>query len=104
MLMLAIIPAGLLCAPTITSTSEVMGRLVPERVRGEAMGWHGSALTLGGAAGAPLTGALIDGHGQAAGFAGAGLAGMAIAALGLFVQAWRRRRRVGSAATIGAAT
>ena len=45
---------GALCAPVITATAEEVTRRVPERVRGEAMGWHGSALTVGDRArGAP---------------------------------------------------
>ena len=46
-LCLAMLPAGFLCAPVITATAEVIAELVPEEVRGEAMGWHGSALTAG---------------------------------------------------------
>lgn len=55
-----LVPAGALVAPLITSTVEGVTRVVPERRRGEAMGWHGSALTIGVAAGSPLTGAVID--------------------------------------------
>jgi predicted MFS family arabinose efflux permease len=55
-----ILPAGALCAPVITATAEQVARRVPERVRGEAMGWHGSALTVGTALGAPLAGFAIE--------------------------------------------
>ena len=48
--------AGLLCAPTITASVDQASRLVPAAVRGEAMGWHGSFLTTGGALGAPIAG------------------------------------------------
>ena len=60
--------AGLFCAPTLTSTVDAMSRSVPERVRGEALGWHGSALTAGGALGAPLAGVAVDRWGWAGGF------------------------------------
>jgi predicted MFS family arabinose efflux permease len=71
--------SGLFCAPTITATVEDLSRAVPARVRGEAMGWHGSALTLGSALGAPLIGRTIDAGGWAHGFAYGGLAGLAMA-------------------------
>jgi predicted MFS family arabinose efflux permease len=89
-LALAILPAGLLCAPMLTATADVVSRLVPEDVRGEAMGWHGSALTLGLAVGAPAAGAAIDGLAPWAGFAVVGLAGLLVAAVGLTVRTGRR--------------
>ena len=52
--------AGLLCAPTITASVDTASRLVPAEARGEAMGWHGSFLTSGGALGAPIAGIAID--------------------------------------------
>ena len=60
-LALAIVPAGALCAPVISATSEAVARLVPERARGEAMGLQGSALTVGSAVGAPGAGFVIAG-------------------------------------------
>lgn len=75
--------AGFFCAPVITATAEVVTALVPEQVRGEAMGWHGSALTVGTAVGAPLAGFAIDQIGPWAGFAVVGLVGAALAVLGL---------------------
>jgi MFS family permease len=90
-LSLAMLPAGFLCAPVITATAEVLTALVPEAVRGEAMGWHGSALTVGTAVGAPLAGFAID-HGAAwVGFATVGGLGAMLAAAGLGVVALRRR-------------
>src|SRR5919202_1881829 len=68
----ALLPAGALCAPVITATAEEVTRRVPERVLGEAMGWHGSAMTVGIALGAPLAGSAIDGTGPWAGFAAVG--------------------------------
>jgi MFS family permease len=64
---------------------------VPAAVRGEAMGWHGSALTLGGAVGAPLVGWGIDHGGWQGGFELAGFVGLGMALVGLAIQALRRR-------------
>lgn len=83
--------SGLFCAPTITATIDDLSRAVPARVRGEAMGWHGSALTLGGAIGAPLVGAAIDRGGWQSGFEVAGLLGLVSALIGLSLQMRRRR-------------
>lgn len=74
--------AGLLCAPTITATVDELARAVPAEVRGEAMGWHNSAMTAGGSLGAPLAGLAIDHYGAPAGFlavAAAGLLGAGLA-------------------------
>ncbi len=92
LLALAIIPAGALCAPVITATAEAVARMVPEDVRGEAMGWHGSALTMGSALGAPVAGAAIDAAGPWAGFAAVGSVGLLLAVAGLAVQRVRRLR------------
>ena len=59
----------------ITATAEGVAGCVPEQVRGEAMGWHGSALTIGSAIGAPLAGAAIDAIAPWAGFAVVGATG-----------------------------
>jgi len=75
--------SGFFCAPTITATVADLTATVPAAVRGEAMGWHGSALTLGGAAAAPVAGVLIDSGGWANGFGVIGLVGLAVALLGL---------------------
>lgn len=56
------------------------------------MGWHGSALTLGGAAGAPIVGFAVDHGGWERGFEVAGLVGLAMALAGLVLQAGRSRR------------
>jgi predicted MFS family arabinose efflux permease len=52
--------AGSLSSPTVTAVSDELSRVVPAGNRGEAMGWHGSATTLGNAAGVPITGVTID--------------------------------------------
>ncbi|MGK5520504.1 MFS transporter, partial [Micromonospora sp. URMC 107] len=79
LLCLALIPAGALCAPTIAATSDAVSRLVPASVRGEAMGLHGSAVTVGIAVGAPLAGAVIDASAPAWGFAVTGAVGALVA-------------------------
>ena len=81
--------SGIFCAPVITGTVSDISRLVPAIVRGEAMGWQGSAMTVGSAVGAPLVGIAIDGGGWQAGFLVGGVTGFVIAILGLVVQ--RRR-------------
>jgi predicted MFS family arabinose efflux permease len=85
--------AGLLCAPTITATVDQLSRVVPEAARGEAMGWHGSAMTAGSALGAPVAGLAIDQWGWAGGFVGVSLAGMVVAAVGAGATATYRRSR-----------
>lgn len=91
MFVLLLFVSGVFCAPTITATIDDLSRAVPAGVRGEAMGWHGSALTLGGAIGAPLIGAAIDHGGWQGGFELAGALGFASAVLGLLVASRRRR-------------
>lgn len=71
--------AGLLCAPTITATVDEVSQVVPESARGEAMGWHGSAMTTGIALGAPAAGLAIDRFGFAGGFIGVSVVGLAVA-------------------------
>jgi MFS family permease len=72
--------AGFCCAPTVTATVDTLSHAVPDRARGEALGWHGAAMTAGGAIGAPLTGVAIDHAGWQAGFVVPALVGVAIAA------------------------
>jgi MFS family permease len=79
LLAIAFIPAGFLCAPTIAATGEAVSRLAPAAVRGEAMGLHGSALTVGISLGAPLAGVVIDHSAPMWGFVVAGSAGIVVA-------------------------
>ncbi len=79
MLTLSGFVVGLLCAPTIVAGLDQLGDLVPERARGEALGWHGSAMTAGNAIGAPLAGVAIDRGGYGAGFVTIGVIGVAAA-------------------------
>lgn len=85
--------AGLLCAPTITASIDQASRIVPASARGEAMGWHGSSLTLGGAMGAPFAGLAIDEVGASGGFLAPAALGLAVALLGAAAAQTRRRRR-----------
>ena len=79
--------AGLLCAPTVSATVHEASRLVPPSARGEAMGWHGSATTIGGAVGAPIAGYALDGYGKGGGFVSVALLGALIGIAALFVRA-----------------
>ena len=81
LLFLALLPAGALCAPTLTASTDVISRLVPDGARGEAMGWHGSSLTVGLAVGAPLAGWAIDVGSPMWGFIAVGAAGCVVTLL-----------------------
>ncbi|MFY1633796.1 MFS transporter [Solwaraspora sp. WMMB335] len=76
---LALLPAGMLCAPTIAATADAVSRLAPAAVRGEAMGLHGSAMTVGMAVGAPLAGAVADVADPAWAFVAIGTVGLLVA-------------------------
>ena len=93
LLSLALIPAGLACAPTVASTLNSLSQAVPETARGEAFGRHSAALTIGNAAGAPLAGMAIDHLGPPFGFASVGAVGAALALLAIGGSALRRTRR-----------
>lgn len=85
--------AGLLCAPTITASVDQASRLVPAQARGEAMGWHGSFLTTGGALGAPIAGVAIDRFGPGTGFVVVAAVGLVVAVAGLAAMRVRRSAR-----------
>lgn len=89
-----LVVAGLCCAPTLTATVDTLSRTVPERVRGEALGWHGSALTVGGAIGAPLAGVAVDHWDWPAGFIGPACLSLAIAVALVAVTAKQPRTEV----------
>ncbi|WP_219461596.1 MFS transporter [Nonomuraea rhizosphaerae] len=91
-LVLALLPAGLLCAPSLSSTVDAVSRWVPASARGEAMGLHGTALLVGGAVSAPIAGAIIDTYGPTWAFVAAGLVGVVMVLLAL--PFWRRRPAV----------
>ncbi|BFU46738.1 MFS transporter [Krasilnikovia sp. MM14-A1004] len=86
LLALMLIPAGALCAPTITATADVVSRLAPAAARGEAMGLHNSSLTVGVALGAPLAGVVMDTLSPPWGFAAVGIVGVLVALLALPTQ------------------
>ena len=74
--------AGLFCGPAITAVVDALSRIVPEAVRGEALGWHGSAMTAGSALGAPLAGVAVDTVGWQGGFVACGVLGAVAAPVG----------------------
>jgi MFS family permease len=82
-LALVSVPSNLMCAPALAATGDSVSRLAPASVRGEAMGLHSSALTLGGALGSPVVGTVVDHFGPAGGFVAAGLGGVVIAAIAI---------------------
>jgi MFS family permease len=93
-----LVVAGLCCAPTLTATVDTLSRTVPEKVRGEALGWHGSALTVGGAIGAPLAGVAVDRWSWPAGFVAPACISLAIAVALVAITAKRVRSKVPVAA------
>jgi MFS family permease len=84
-LCLLLIPAGLLCAPTLAAGVDAVSKLAPEAVRGLVMGLHSSALTAGLAIGAPLAGFVIDVSSPPWAFVVAGSAGVAVTGLAWWV-------------------
>ncbi len=84
---------GLFCAPAITAAVDALSRAVPEIVRGEVLGWHGSAMTAGSAAGAPLAGVAIDNSSWHGGFVLPGVVGLLAAAGGAVAGGSHRRTR-----------
>jgi MFS family permease len=88
LLCVALVPAGILCAPVLSTTMDTLSQWVPAAARGEAMGLHGTALTLGLAVSGPLTGSIIDTYGTRWSFAVAGLGGLLFATLS--IPLWRR--------------
>jgi predicted MFS family arabinose efflux permease len=90
LLALLLIPAGILCAPTITATADAVSRMTPTSARGEAMGLHNSSLTVGVAMGAPLAGVTMDTFSPAWGFTSVGTVGLLVALLAIPAQLRRR--------------
>ncbi len=79
--------SGFFCAPLISATVDELNGRVPESVRGEAMGWHGSALTAGSSLGPPVIGIMLDTYGWQAGFLGAGTFGLVVAGIVIAITA-----------------
>jgi MFS family permease len=95
-LCVAVVAAGLLTAPTLTTVADAVSRLAPARVRGEATGLQSSAQSAGFALGAPVVGAAIDLSAPAGGFAAAGLAGVAAALVGYLLLRRARMTIIGA--------
>jgi MFS family permease len=91
LLAIMLIPAGALCAPTITATADAVSRMAPASARGEAMGLHNSSLTIGVALGAPLAGTVMDTFSPRWGFAAVGAVGLLVALLVLPAELRRHR-------------
>ena len=87
MLMLMMLPAAALCAPTIAATASEVARLAPPAVRGVATGLQSSAFTLGQAAGAPAVGFAVDHASPGWGFAVAGLGGLLVSGVAALLSA-----------------
>ncbi len=86
--LLLLVPAGMLCAPSLAAASEAVSLLAPEESRGLATGLHGSSITLGAAISTPVAGLLIDVGSPALALLVAGSAGLAVA--GIAAALWRR--------------
>ncbi len=93
-LLLALLPSGLLCAPSMTAANDDLTAIVPAAARGEANGMVGSAFTVGVAAGAPFAGLVIDQWGPPWSFAAAGI--VSLLAVLAVLPAWRHSPRAGA--------
>lgn len=93
-LALLVIPTGLFCAPLITLTAEELTRITPAGVRGLVLGVHGSALTIGNAVGAPVTGLVVDAADPRLGFVAIGVLGLALAGLAWLLDVRNDRRAI----------
>ncbi|WP_194926828.1 MFS transporter [Catenulispora pinisilvae] len=100
-LALILLPAGFMCAPTLSSTAEAVAAAVPASARGQAMGLQGSAMTLGGAIGAPLAGTVVDASSPAWSFATTGAIGVALAAAMLGYQRFAALRAERAVVRVG---
>ena len=86
LLALLLLPSGLFCAPLMSASAEVLAELSPDRARGQVMGVHASALTIGNAAGAPLVGIVVDHADPRLGLVTVGVLGLVLALVGLLAQ------------------
>jgi len=92
-LALAVVVAGLPCAPALSAINGTLMSLVDEARRGEVMGWSGTMSTLGNALGAPGVGYVVDRSTPGAGFLAASVVGGGIALAGIATLRLTRRRR-----------
>jgi MFS family permease len=90
---LLLVPAGLLCAPSLAASAEAVSRLAPEHARGLVTGLHGSAITVGAAISTPAAGVLIDVGSPAVAVITVGSAGIAVAAVAALLARNGERRR-----------
>lgn len=97
LLAIAVVVAGLPCAPALSAITAALVRMVPEARRGEVMGWNGTAMTAGGAFGSPACGWVIDHSGPGAGFLTAAVIGVLLSGGGLVALRVARRRAQRSA-------
>ncbi|MFC7341841.1 MFS transporter [Saccharopolyspora griseoalba] len=93
-----LLAGGFAIAPTFAASNSRLAELTPAHRRGEAFGWAGTAMTLGGSASSPLVGAMLDLSGPAAG--AAVLAGLAVAAA--LLVAWHLHRTRGAPSPVAA--
>lgn len=89
---LLLMVAGLFCAPSLVASVDELQQEVPPRFRGQAMGWQGTAMTIGNASAPPIVGAFMDARGWSSGFLVTGLTGVVIGAALLAITSLRRRR------------
>lgn len=75
---LLLIPTGAFCAPVVSATAQDLIDLAPARSRGQVTGLHVSALTIGGAIGAPIVGVVVDTVDPRLGFVAIGVCGVAL--------------------------
>jgi MFS family permease len=92
-LAVAVVVAGIPCAPMFAACTASLVRLVPEPRRGEVMGWSGTSQTVGNALGAPLVGWVIDRTVPGSGFLLAACVGGVAAVGGLVALRVARARR-----------
>ncbi|UJW36517.1 MFS transporter [Saccharothrix sp. AJ9571] len=92
LLALVLVPANVVCAPTIAATTEAVTSLAPVRVRGEAMGLQDSATRIGLALGGPVVGFVMDHSSPGWGFVASGLGGLLLASTGILLRLRFRAR------------
>jgi MFS family permease len=83
LLAVLVVPSGLFCAPLISATAAALTDRAPPAVRGQVLGLHASALTIGNGIGAPLVGLVVDRTTARTGFVAIGLLGLALAVVAL---------------------